>query len=84
MLELKMLAKIKPFLGEERLFMIFYVAASNSSSFQWEDSRETYHSSIFPINLLRDLAIESIYTSHYFVSDIDIFPSGLPAGSPLS
>ena len=30
---------------------------------------------IFPINLLRDLAIESIETTHYFVSDIDVFSS---------
>ena len=27
----------------------------------------------FPINLLRDLAIESIETTHFFVSDIDVF-----------
>lgn len=30
---------------------------------------------IFPINVLRDLAIESIETTHYFVSDIDVFSS---------
>lgn len=29
----------------------------------------------FPINLLRDLAIESIETTHFFVSDIDVFSS---------
>ena len=30
---------------------------------------------IFPINVLRDLAIESIETTHYYVSDIDVFAS---------
>lgn len=30
---------------------------------------------IFPINILRDLAIEFIDTTHYFVSDIDVFSS---------
>ena len=30
---------------------------------------------VFPINLLRDLTIESISTSHYLVIDVDIFLS---------
>lgn len=30
---------------------------------------------IFPINVLRDLAIESIETTHFYVSDIDVFAS---------
>ena len=30
---------------------------------------------IFPINVLRDLAIEFIDTTHYFVSDIDVYSS---------
>ena len=30
---------------------------------------------MFPINLLRDLTIESISTSHYLVIDVDIFLS---------
>ena len=34
-----------------------------------------YNQSIFPINLLRDFAIESIDTSHYVITDIDAFPS---------
>ena len=34
-----------------------------------------YNQTIFPINLLRDLAIESIDTSHYVITDIDAFPS---------
>ena len=34
-----------------------------------------YNQTLFPINLLRDLAIESIDTSHYVITDIDAFPS---------
>lgn len=30
---------------------------------------------MYPMNLLRDLSIESIRTSHYFMMDIDVFPS---------
>ena len=30
---------------------------------------------VYPMNLLRDLSIESIRTSHYFMMDIDVFPS---------
>ena len=32
---------------------------------------------ILPMNLLRDLCIESIETSHYIIVDVDLFPSGL-------
>ena len=34
-----------------------------------------FNQTVFPINLLRDLAIESIDTSHFVITDIDAFPS---------
>ena len=38
-------------------------------------TKTSFNQSIFPINLLRSLGINSIHTSHYTVTDIDLLPS---------
>lgn len=42
-----------------------------------------YFDSIFPINFLRDLCIESITTTHYLYLDGDVFVSGMTLGDVL-
>ena len=60
-------------------FIIYVIRNNNDSSFKtifYDDSGPVYsNNTIFPINLLRDLSIESIDTTHYFICDIDAFPS---------
>lgn len=33
------------------------------------------NSSLYPINALRNLAIQNVHTSHFFMSDMDMWPS---------
>ena len=59
-------------------FVIYIVKEYNGehkSVFFNEQGPEYSNEVIFPINLLRDLAVESIDTSHFFICDIDAFPS---------
>ena len=32
-------------------------------------------SSLYPINALRNIAIQNVHTSHFFMSDMDMWPS---------
>ena len=59
-------------------FVIYVIKELNTyfKSIFYDDSGPIYsNKTIFPINLLRDLSIESIDTTHYFICDIDAFPS---------
>ena len=59
-------------------FVIYVIRELNTyfKSIFYDDSGPIYsNKTIFPINLLRDLSIESIDTTHYFICDIDAFPS---------
>lgn len=59
-------------------FVIYVIKTMNTpyKSILYDDSGPIYsNNAIFPINLLRDLSIESIDTTHYFICDIDAFPS---------
>jgi hypothetical protein len=38
-------------------------------------TKRTFKDGIMPINLLRNFAIESISTTHYFSSDVDLQPT---------
>ena len=58
------------------LYIIKDQPSIKSRSIFYDTTGPSYsNETIFPINLLRDLAIESIETTHYFVSDIDVFSS---------
>lgn len=64
----------------KRITYILYIVKENVKtpykSVFYDPSNPSYsNNTIFPINLMRDLAIESIDTTHYFVSDIDVFSS---------
>lgn len=72
------------------LFVTIYVAASQESS----DSNyvvskshgslihEARPNPLYPINLLRDLAILQLHSSHFIAFDIDLLPSGLRCAGP--
>ena len=64
----------------QRITYLLYIIKEKPSfqgkSIFFDSTGPTFsNETIFPINLLRDLAIESIETTHYFVSDIDVFSS---------
>lgn len=64
----------------KRITFILYIVksriGSRYQSIYYDEKKPVYrNNTIFPINVLRDLAIEFIDTTHYFVSDIDVFSS---------
>lgn len=64
----------------KRITFILYIVKSRTNSryqsIYYDGKKSVYrNNTIFPINVLRDLAIEFIDTTHYFVSDIDVFSS---------
>lgn len=66
--------------NEKRITFLLYIISEDYKSFYksiFYDVKgpQYYNETMFPINLLRDLAIETIETTHYFISDIDVFSS---------
>ena len=64
----------------KRITFILYIVKSRTNSryqsIYYDGLKPVYrNNTIFPINVLRDLAIEFIDTTHYFVSDIDVYSS---------
>ena len=64
----------------KRITFILYIVKNRTGlkyqSIYYDVKKTVYRNdTIFPINVLRDLAIEFIDTTHYFVSDIDVFSS---------
>ena len=62
----------------KRITFILYIVKSRTNSryqsINYNGKKCVYrNNTIFPINVLRDLAIEFIDTTHYFVSDIDVY-----------
>ena len=41
----------------------------------WNGTKDEYPDGVYPLNVLRDIGIDSIATSHYLLLDIDVFPS---------
>ena len=66
--------------GLGRIVFTVYVTKTITSStipfyVQPNGSHLNYSEGFYPINTLRDLAIESISTTHLLVADTDVFPS---------
>ena len=53
-------------------FVHFSLSSSQKIAALMSNSRDEY-----PINLLRNLAIDKAETSHVFVSDLDFWPAGM-------
>ena len=70
---------ITPYLGLPITFSVYIpLGLEHSSYFVRETGKQTvFAHTLYPINLLRDLAIESIHTTHSFCVDADFFFSGL-------
>ena len=77
--EFKVEALINSYIEYKQITFVIYVIKTMNTPYKsilYDDSGPIYsNNAIFPINLLRDLSIESIDTTHYFICDIDAFPS---------
>ena len=73
---------LRPYLSD-RLTFVFYVVKEykNKSYYAYyiksliRQDYEKFATPIFPLNTMRDLAIESVETTHYLLIDIDFFIS---------
>lgn len=76
---------ISPYLDMPITFIVYIPLKAKRSSYFISESgvKRKFVRTLYPVNLLRDLAIESIYTTHYMNIDADIFISG-SNGSLLS
>ena len=65
------------YLGLPILFIVYVPLKPDRSSYfiEGNGTRMTFPSTLYPVNLLRDLAIESIHTTHYMNIDADLFVS---------
>ena len=70
---------ITPYLGLPITFSVYIpLGLEHSSYFVRGNGKKTvFAHTLYPINLLRDMAIESIHTTHFFCVDADFFFSGL-------
>ena len=69
---------LNAFTTQHRVIFSFYVrkriTPSSIPVFFTADKKNIYFpSGIFPMNILRDMSIESIDTSHYVAVDVDVF-----------
>ena len=69
---------LNAFTSQHRVIFSFYVrkriTPSSIPVFFTADKKNIYFpSGIFPMNILRDMSIESIDTSHYVAVDVDVF-----------
>lgn len=71
---------LRPYLNDQITY-VFYVVKDNKNPkfrayyIKGDRKREWFNTPIFPLNMVRDLAIESIGTTHYLLIDIDFFIS---------
>lgn len=70
---------IEPFYRLKRIIFSLYVkkniTSSNVPYYVLENRTQFIESGIYPINVLRDLAIESVETTHYLMLDGDVVVS---------
>ena len=68
---------ILPYLGLPITFSVYVPMKVKGSSYHIRGNgrREWFPDSLYPMNLLRDLAIETIHTSHFLYLDADFFTS---------
>ena len=68
---------IADYMGLPITFSVYVPLGLENSSYyiRRDGSRELFPKTLYPMNLLRDLAIESIKTSHYMYIDADFFIS---------
>ena len=72
--------RVLEYAGLRRIVFTVYVTKTITKSnipfyVQQNGSHLNYPDGFYPINTLRDLAIESISTTHLLVADTDVFPS---------
>ena len=73
----KAAAYMSSIVGRRVIFNVYIPRVSNTTSAFFVDvkSKIGLKGNLYPINELRDFAIESIETTHYLLLDVDVFPS---------
>ena len=68
---------IEPYIGYPITFNVYVPLGIHHSSYfiRKNGTKEVFSNTLYPVNLLRDLAIESIHTTHYMFVDADFYIS---------
>ena len=71
---------IQRFMKKSMLVFTIYIqktiTESNTPYYSYPDGKKQYYpNGTYPVNIMRDLSIESITTTHYMLTDVDVFLS---------
>ncbi|KAK8832486.1 hypothetical protein WA577_002959 [Blastocystis sp. JDR] len=71
---------IQRFMKKSKLVFTIYIqktiTESNTPYYSYPDGKKQYFpNGMYPVNIMRDLSIESITTTHYMLTDVDVFLS---------
>ena len=74
---------ISAYFGLPITFIVYIPMTSKGASYYIRNNgtRKVFNTTLYPVNLLRDLSIESIQTTHYMNIDADLFVSSLDSDS---
>lgn len=56
-------------------YSVYVIRNTTRPFIRWNGRIKEYPYSIYPFNILRDIGIDSIKTTHYLLLDIDVLPS---------
>lgn len=61
----------------DRLHLILYLVQSNETTCVYHQAEELHceKETVYPLNRLRNIAIQNIQTTHFIVFDMDMWPS---------
>lgn len=77
---------ISSYFGLPIVFTVYIPESSLGVSYyiRNDNTKMVFNTTLYPVNLLRDLSIESIQTTHYMNIDADLFISSLTSDTYLS
>lgn len=77
---------ISSYFGLPIVFTVYIPESSLGASYyiRNDNTKMVFNTTLYPVNLLRDLSIESIQTTHYMNIDADLFISSLTSDMYLS
>lgn len=73
---------ISSYFGLPIVFTVYIPLTSKEPSYyvRGDGTKMVFNTTLYPVNLLRDLSIESIHTTHYLNIDADLFVSSSVVG----
>lgn len=76
-IELRLLAEFIMTIDRQNILFNIYIRRLSPivPYLWWNTTKKEYPEGIYPLNVLRDIGIDSIETTHFLLLDIDVMPS---------